>query len=262
MQKRGQVTIFVIIGILIIVSILLFLFLRSRVYLGPGTILDLEQEFPQIEEHIQECLLEAVEPRIIQMGLQGGFIRTPDGTFRQYQGNKVSYLCYNIRDQPFCRSRILTIPNMEAEISEFVKRDIESQCLNIAGFGKIGYDIIEGPLEITTDIGDDKIIITANIPITIIKGANKAERSEFSTSINLPLGRLYNAAHDIVNTEAISGFSDTLLYSVAKTQTTNKPYIIQKLQPYPDKLYIAKIKDVPSEDDPFIFQFFIEGEPR
>ena len=61
--------------------------------------------------------------------------------------------------------------------------------------------------------------------------------------------------------EAVYGNFDTLTYSVFKTRVTGEPYVLQKLQPYPDKLYILKIKDTPYENDEFIFQFFIEDEP-
>ena len=71
-----------------------------------------------------------------------------------------------------------------------------------------------------------------------------------------------NSSRDIINSEALTGLFDTLPYSLAKTQLTGKQYVLQKMQPYPDKLYILKIKDVPSEDDPYFFQFFIEGEQR
>jgi len=262
MKKRGQVTTFVIIGILIIVLIILLLFIRNKVYIGPIMHKNIEDEFPPIEEHIQECIIEKATPRIRQMGLQGGFIKTSDGTYRRYQGNKISYLCYNIKDQKYCRSRILTRNDMEKELAEYIKRDMETQCLDIQSFKKIGLDLTQGTLDVNVDIGQDTVIIDAKLPITISKGEQKAYRDTYTARVDLPLGRLYESARDIVSAESINGYFDTLIYSLAKTQITNKLYVIQKLQPYPDKLYIMKIKDVPSEEDPFIFQFFIQGEPR
>ena len=262
MNKRGQVTIFVIIGIVLIILILLLLFLKDKVYLGPATQEKLAAQLPQIREHIEECILKVSVPRFNQIALQGGFINTPEDTFRQYQGQRVSYLCYDIEDLPFCRSRVLTKTMMEKELSELIKKDLQLTCLNLNAFNKIGYDLTQGNLNIKTLIQDDSVLVTAKLPVKISKGALKVEESEFSTKVDVPLGRLYDSSRDIVSSEALIGVFDPLTYSLAKTQLTSKPYIIQKLQPYPDKLYRLKIKDTPSEDDEFIFQFFIEGEPR
>ena len=261
MNKRGQLTLFVIIGIILIILILLFLFLRNRVYFGPTTPQNLEGQIAQIREHIENCLVEIAEPRIRQIGLQGGFIKTLGDTFRLYNSNKVSYLCYNIKDQPYCRSRILTLQDMEKELTEFILQDLQTRCLNIRAFDKAGYELSQGKLEIQTSIRDDNVLVESNFPISIRRGESVVEESEFSALIELPLGRLFGASRDIINVEALTGDFDTVPYSLTKTQLTGKPYIAQKLQPYPDKLYLLKINDVP-DDNEYIFQFFIRGEPR
>ena len=262
MNKRGQVTIFVIIGIALIILILLIIFLRNKVYIGTASTENLEAQFPQIQQHIEECLIEVAEPRIRQMARQGGFINVVEATFRDYNNFPVHYLCFNIQDQPNCRSRFLTLQQMEEELSQFIKDDLERECLNVQAFDKLGFTLNEGSLEIDASIGQDTVVIEATKPITLSKGEASAEESIFTSTVDLPLGRLYEASRDIVDAEALLGNFDTLLYSVIKTQLTGKPYIIQKLQPYPDKIYIMKIKDIPSKEDPFIFQFWIEDEPR
>ncbi len=261
MNKRGQVTLFAIIGIILIILILLFLFVRNKVYIGPASVENLEAQFPQIREHIEDCITEVAEPRIRQIAAQGGYIETPQDTFNFYRNNQVSILCYNIEDKPYCRSRILRLQDMEKELSEFIKRDLQTQCLNIQAFDKTGIDLTQGPLEITTSIDQDSVLIEANTKITIRRGEAVAEESGFSALIQLPLGRLFESSRDIVNSEVQTGLFDTVLYSVTKTELTGKPYIVQKLQPYPDKLYLIKIKDTPKVN-PLVFQFFVEGEPR
>lgn len=263
MNKRGQVSTFAIIGILLIILIALFLFLREKVYFGTATEKSLQDEFPPIEEHIQNCLIQKGIERIREMALQGGYLNPADGTYINYLNNKISYRGWDIQGQRNCRTRILTESDMEKELSLKLRDDLKTQCLSIPSFKKIGLDIQEiGDLKIDVDIGEDTTSLTANQKIRISKGDNFVEEDKFTTNVNLPFGRLFEASHDIVNEECISGFFDTLLFNVAKTQITNKPYICQKLQPYPDKLYVCKIKDVPDPSNEFIFQFAIEDEPR
>lgn len=264
MFKRGQVSTFAIIGIILIVLIALFIFLRDRVYFGPASEKNLQDEFPPIEEHFKTCLIEKGNERIKQMGLQGGYLDPAEGTYLSYLNKEVSYRGWDIPTQRYCRTRILTEKDMEQALSLRLKDDLKTQCLNIGSFGKIGLSVEEiDDLKIDVDIGEDTTLLTANQKIRISKNDVSVEQDKFSANVDLPFGRLYDASVDIVREECGSGIFDTLLYNVAKTQTTLKPYICQKLQPYPDKLYLCKIKDVPpAPDKEFIFQFAIEDEPR
>jgi len=261
MNKRGQVSIFVIIGIIIIIIILLFLFLRNRVDIGPLTGQNLESQFPQIREHIEDCLIEVGEPRIRQIGLQGGYINTPVDTFRLYKDNKASYLCYNIENTLPCRSRILRQQDLEQQLNQFLLQDLQTQCLNINAFDKAGFDLIQGQLKIETRIDQDSVLIEANYPITLRRAEELVEQSEYSAIITLPLGRLFEATRDIIDSESTTGLFDTTPYSLVKSQLTGKPYITQRIPIYPDELYILKIADTPPNDE-YIFQFWVEGEPR
>ena len=262
MDKRGQVTIFAIIGIVLIVIIILFLFIRSKVYIGPATQQDLEVELIPIKEHIEGCLLDKAEDRLKQLGLQGGYIKTAENTYKLYKDNRISYLCYNIEDKPYCRQRILRLSDMEQELGNVLEEELITQCINVQRFRKIGTNLQQGGLKLDIDIGEDNVLVKADFPVIISKGDAMAEIKQFSASIEVPLGRLYNAARDILNAEAETGDFVSVLYSLAKTQLTNKLYVIQRLPPYPDELYLMKIKDTPNEEDPYIFQFHVEGEPR
>ena len=275
MNKRGQVSTFVIIGIILIVLISLFLFLRDRIYIGPSSEASLQDEFPPIEEHIQECLTEKGEQRMRELAIQGGYLDPGPDTYLEYLDNKVAYRCFNVVDQPYCSARILTVDDMEEQLELKVGEDLRTDCLDLDAFDKIGYDmeLVSGNiirnlnqglqnLKIEVEIGEDTTEFTAILPIRISKDDTFVERDRFTANVDLPLGRLYDVSHNFVNQEATSGFTDTLLFNIAKTQTTNKPYICQKLQPYPDKIYICKIKDVPNPDNEFIFQFAIQDEPR
>lgn len=266
MKKRGQATYLIIAGLIILAVILLLFFLQKRIIIGPVTQESIESELPVISEHVESCLFEAGEKYIRQLGIQGGYIELPKDTFRQYfngqEANKISYLCYDISQTRLCRNRMLTKAHMQTELSKKLIEELSVTCLHKTNIQKqTPYDVSTEQLQINVNIGDDSTIITANYPITLSKNNLKTSKDNFLVNIELPLGRLYDTSTEIVNSEAVIGDFETLTYSVQKTKTTGKPYIAQKLQPYPDKLYILKIKDTPIEN-PFIFQFFIQGESR
>ena len=185
MNKRGQVTVFVIIGIILIILILLFLFLRNKVSLGSISQQNIEDQLPQIKKHIEDCLVEIGEPRLRQIGLQGGVITTPEDTYRLYNSNKVSYLCYNIKDQPYCRSKVLRLKDIETEVDNIIQKDLQTRCLNINAFQKRGYELTQGQLGIKTSINDDSILIEADLPIVIRRGEAVVKESKFASLIKL-----------------------------------------------------------------------------
>ena len=260
MKKRGQVTVFAIVGVIIAAVIVLFLVIRNQVYIGGTNIENLEKEFPPIQSHIDDCLEESGEKHINLIGKQGGYLTTNPGTFRQYNGIGINYLCYNLEGKPECSNRGLRLVDIENSLQKAIIQDLE-KCININQFDKINLDVSSSKLNLDVDIAEDKVILKANLPVKISKGDVEAKRDKFEVELNYPLGRLYNSAKDIVDSEALHGNIDTLTYSVLKTRITGKPYIVQKLQPYPDKLYILKIKDIPNDKNEFIFQFFIQDEP-
>lgn len=262
-MKRGQVTIFIILGIIILAAVILFFYVKSNVYFGPATQGRLQQELPVIKEHIEECLKESTEPYLRKIGKQGGFLDPNEDTYKYYFGDKISYLCYNIHNDKRCINRMLLKSQIEDQLEQEIKKELLG-CIDIESFKKSGYEI-EYPSTLNTPdlaIGQDSVVIFLNFPITIRKDQTEVKEFLFKTKINYPLGRLFNSVQDIITAESILGDFDTTSYSFFKTRNTNVPYIIKKLQPYPDKLYILKIKDIPSERDPYIFQFLVQGEEK
>lgn len=260
MKKRGQITIYAIVGVIILAAVVLLLVVRNKVYLGGANIENLEKEFPQIQSHVQDCLQEIGKKYVAIIGKQGGYLTTNPGVFREYKGEKINYLCYNIEGKPECRNRGLRLSDIQLALEKVMIQDL-NRCLDIDQFDKSGLEIKRAEVKLSADIGEDKVIFNVDLPIKIIKGDVEARRDKFSAEINYPLGRLYNSVKDIVDSEAVYGNIDTLTYSVLKTRVTGKPYVVQKLQPYPDKLYLLKIKDIPNSNEEFVFQFFIEDEP-
>ena len=72
-MKRGQISLFIIIGILIIVAVGIFFVVRNQISLPEKVPLEVQPIDNAIEECVQQRLLDAV--RLV--GLQGGFIILP-----------------------------------------------------------------------------------------------------------------------------------------------------------------------------------------
>ncbi|MDP4012904.1 MAG: hypothetical protein Q8R00_04850 [Candidatus Nanoarchaeia archaeon] len=249
MRKKGQVTMFIIAGIVIVAAVLLVIFLRGRLFVVV-TPENLPDQLISIQDHIENCLKEVAPDYIERIGLQGGYLSTPEETFRSTLGIPISYLCYNQDRVPNCYNRMLTLPHMQDELSRAIQEGLQT-CLDLRRLER-GFSMDIGALDVDTEIGKDNVLVTANLPITLTKEQATVSEDEFFVNFDYPLGRLYDVSQEIIDIEAVYGEFDQLNYMLAK----RGQYIIEKQRPYPDKLYILQHKD-----SNYIFQFHVQGEP-
>lgn len=249
-SKRGQATTFIVLGLVIVAVVVLLGYARSQFLFGPVSIDKLNQVgLEPISDHIEECVSDIAPEYFERIGIQGGYLSTPVDTFRKVGGESVSYLCYNMEGVPTCYNRYLTLSEMENQLSQAIREGLSS-CINLKGFAK-GATLTVGSLDVNVDIGEYSSIVSVQMPVKIQKGDLSVEEHDFSTTLDIPLGALYGVSRDIIELETTIGEFDQLAYMLLH----KGQYVIDKKRPYPDKLYISKIKD-----DDYIFQFFIQGE--
>jgi hypothetical protein len=250
-NTKGQATGFVLLGIIILAIVILVFYLRGQFYFGPLAPRGIDERFDAITDHISTCVGDIAPDYIERIGLQGGHLKTPVDTYRLREDTTISYLCYNIEESPTCYNRLLTRGDMETELNDAIKQSL-STCLSLQKFRGGGIDLDVGTLDVLTDIGDDTVIVTVQLPITLQKGDQVSTETTFVKRLNYPLGRLYDVSQDIIDVETEFGEFEQSSYMIAH----KGQYIIEKQKPYPDKLYILSMKD-----DSYIFQFFVQGEP-
>jgi len=251
MKKRGQVTLFIILGIVILTVIILVFFLRDMLVetvLGPsGTKRVVSNEADSIRDNIVSCIDEKAKPALEILGRQGGNFNPTK--YRAYKGNKVNYLCYNIPNSDKCLNQMLLKSKLEAELNDYLNKEIFS-CIDISSFAG-NTEITTGEFKVSTEIGDDNVLVNVDYPIAIKRKEITQSINEFSKSVDIPLGKIIPAVNDILNDEAMGRGFDIVNYIKAKKSL----YDISVIQPSSDKIYIVNIFE-----DEYQFQFAVEGE--
>src|SRR3989344_5681690 len=135
MKKRGQATLFIILGIVLLIAIALIFFLRGNILktsLSPEEAISLlNSKTNPIREHIEECIDNVAPPGIKTLALQGGTLRPTSYTI--YNGTQVQYLCYKEPNTPTCIQNILTREDMELELNEYIKLQLAT-CIDLSQF--------------------------------------------------------------------------------------------------------------------------------
>jgi len=248
MDKRGQATLFIILGIVLVILVILY-FIGVQQDIIPPLLSggDASSQLASVNTHIQDCLGEVGGEYVTIIAAQGGYLAPAAGTYRLYNDTTVSYLCWN-QVGSTCTNRLLTVAHMEEELQDALD-DALSTCVNV-------YDVSDdieaaSEWELTVDIQRDAVDLELYYPVSINDGDNVVSQDTFSESLNVPLGELYDVSQDIVNDHASLGDFEQLTYMLSKLSR----YTIYKTKPYPDVLYQVKLRE-----GTYVFQFAIEGE--
>jgi len=205
--KKGQVTIWVIIAIVIVAILIVFLLYKGNRLPGFGR----ESFSENPEEYLQKCLDPFVKPALQKLGEQGGYLE-PAG-FVVYNDTKVPYYCYTSEYYKTC---VVQQPNiyglMEKNIAALLKPEVE-KCMNElkSDFEARGYEVVMGKTALNVSLSLNKLNLNINSPITLKKEFSKSYR-EFSLNYNTNMYNLIGIATSIVDYEATYGDSEITLY--------------------------------------------------
>jgi hypothetical protein len=208
-MKKGQVTIFIILAIVLIVAIISVLLLVRKGD-SENTITNDPKSF------VQKCVRDAISDDLPLYFKNGGILDPQKNIM--YDGENLTYLCY----QP---DYYFTCYNLYPIIEERIENDLlqntrskVQECFNVLrdNLDKSGYDVSGGPTNYSIDLlpGQIKVLLKKKIDLT--KGASSMSVEDFSFVYISPLYEMINVAREIVNEESqdcyfeYNGF--TLLY--------------------------------------------------
>ena len=251
MEKRGQITIFVILGIVIVaVIVLLFAFRKDIIPTSSQT--GINSEMKAAKQIITDCLEKSSQAPVEKIGMQGGYLSPAPYTFRLWNDTQISYLCFNQAEKNTCTNRLLTVRKMEEQLSAAIEEGLKA-CVDLTDIK--GVDIIaQKDFDVTTRVLPYQVLVDLDYPITVKSKVSDAKATEkkFSYIMDAPLGDLYNVAQDILDLETDIGMFDQLTYMLVKLGK----YTIYVVKPYPDKIYVLKLRE-----NPYRFQFAVQSEP-
>jgi len=192
MNKKGQITVFIGIAIVMLIAVgAVIYFMQKEV--APEHIRRLIVDVPEmakpIAAYIYSCI-DAVAPAgIIAISLGGGYIFSPESIETEYGS-----ISYGFRKG---RNTLPSIEEIQNQLSSYMGAAVLN-CFDISLFEKQGYAIELAEITTQTQIVAEKVIFTINMPTKITKEESTIELTDFAYEAKLPLGRLYNLAQQTV----------------------------------------------------------------
>ncbi|MBU2562047.1 MAG: hypothetical protein KKF68_00085 [Nanoarchaeota archaeon] len=203
-NRKGQITIFIILAIVVVVLGIVLYFFYPKIISNFGF-----ESNPSL--YMESCIKEDLTNTVEKISSQGGSLEPEH--YIMYQGNKIEYLCYTeeyyttcIMQQPMLKQHI------EKEVQEAIKSKV-SECFDLLkeDYEKKGYSVNLKKGEISIELLPQRIIALFNSTLTI-----KKEESQKYDSIKIVLNNnlyeLVSIANSILNWEARYGDSETTTY--------------------------------------------------
>ena len=204
-KKKGQVTVFIIIAILIVAAgVLIYLFVP-----GIKTATKLETDNPHA--FIQECLEDKIKDTVEIITLQGGSFAPV--FYYTYEGNDIEYLCYTNDYYELCTvQRAFLSPHIEKEILNEINGDVDF-CFDSleTSYTKKNYQVNLERGETLVEILPKRIVVSFDSELTLTKDTTDNYDS-FNIILDNNLYQLTSIAGSIINWETTYGDSDPSTY--------------------------------------------------
>ncbi|MCK5149817.1 hypothetical protein KAJ87_02735 [Candidatus Pacearchaeota archaeon] len=206
MEKKGQVTIFIIVGILIVSSIALFFLFRGNIIPEIG---GKSEQNPNI--FLESCIEDKIREGIDLISIHGGYIENPLNIYFKFEDENspqhISYLCYNQEPYALCvNQEPMLIKRLEDEIYDYISGDVRI-CFDdlTSSLEKQGHIVDASYGSFDVDLAEGKVIIEVDGEIVLTKTGETTKQEDFSVIIPSKLYDLARVVQEIVNKEAIVG---------------------------------------------------------
>jgi hypothetical protein len=260
MHKRGQITVFVILGILIAIVIAALFFIygeQLKFRTAEETKFD-ASNIEAVKNFVEDCISKNGLEAINKIGKQGGEINP--GFYQNWncvranECEHVSYACFTTEYSPCYNKKPFFNNLVENELTTYLNNKVKT-CVD-HGLEEIressGLKIETGKFKLNVSIGDYSTIVNLDYPLSIAKGETVLKQDKFSKSFDVPLGRLIKVAEDVVKME-INSPQGVAFYENYVLAQNGEIYL--ERQTYHDtEIYITKFRN-----NPYKFQFAIQN---
>lgn len=228
MGRKAQLTIFIIIGIVLLFSTALIIYIKqSIVEYKPPVEIAFEQvpaEMQPLQNYVTNCLESTAKDALIKLGMQGGYVDASSlivndedptaGDGIAFSGLKIPYWHY-MKSQNTCNSECefdYKRPELhkttgkgnsvEEQISKYVEQKLSSCLKEFYPFKSQGFEIEQSAIKARTTIARTDVVVQAEYPLKVKRAGAVHTMSKFTAQLPINLGKFYDFASVLVQKEA------------------------------------------------------------
>jgi hypothetical protein len=204
-DKRGQVTIFIIIAIIIVAAMIIIFWPRLKPIFSSGT--------TNPQDYLQGCVQDKLQEGINLAEKRGGSIEPINSIM--YKGENVEYLCYTNEYYKTCTmQQPMLKQHFEFEINEHVKSTVDSCMQNLEkDFQAKGYQVSIGSKSSSVSLTPGKVTLSIKGPVTLTKDST-SKYDNLKVDIKSNIYDFLMLSTSVLNWEARYGDSDPVSFMI------------------------------------------------
>ena len=204
MKKRSQVTLFIIIGLFILVTLALILYVRITADPGPGV----EKKDP-VKRYVEECTKQVTEDALARIGMQAGFVTLDKAAIVEDNvlvSGSVGMPYWFYQDHSgFDRSEMPMLEksyegdtSIESQLEHYIGENLQDCLAGFSVFEAQGTEVAEmGILEPDAIFTEESVEIQLDYPLRIYEGQGMRTEDDYHVSIPVRLKKVYELAKSI-----------------------------------------------------------------
>ena len=224
MTKKGQVTLFIIIGIVILISAVLFFMLKGSIQrkeIAPGVSMIVEElpsQFLPVQPFVEKCLEKTSREALEILGQRGGYIYTDKliAGSESTVGNSVSFsrqsdlkipYWFHLASDNKCtgecdfKTEKLALKSgsspdsVEDQLARYVEENLGECIDDFKSIKELDFDVKErGKMKAKAIVAENNVVVQLDYPISVSRQNSEMELNNFYTTLNLDLVDIYEMA--------------------------------------------------------------------
>jgi hypothetical protein len=232
MQRNAQVTVFIILGLILLFGAAFLFYVQFRQTSSATEqakvpiIKEVPYEFQPVNSHVQSCISQIAVDGLRKMGMQGGYIDPLKYGLRLSSGNPTEadlvefmpgsstlvpywyYLksdndCVGVCEFSYSRPYLYRLdgaPSIEGQLDDYIGDNLQDCVSNDALLRQRGFVIQpDAQVKATTSIFEKDIGVLIDYPVKVTKGTSTHNIEQFFLRIPLDLRSIYEQATVITN---------------------------------------------------------------
>jgi len=190
MNNKGQITIFIIVGIIILFAAGMIFYLTSQ-----GTKeqkIEIPTEFENINLFVDSCVKQIAKTAVQDLSLNGGYYFIKRENVDLGYSQPMYYVKNNAANQPSRKT-------LESELAVYAENELVKCVNNFEGFDKTKYKFEYGNPKAAVELNAEDVRVNVDFPIKILYDEKTFEMSRFSSTVRARLGYMSSIAGQIVN---------------------------------------------------------------
>jgi len=243
MDKKSQIAVFIIIGIVILAAVLFFLYFR-QISASSERVSPIDTA--PFDSFVSSCLDSTSKDAVVYVGQHGGFFELPTGS------DEILKLPYYLKEDK------LSWPSknqVENELAKYVDSELRFCLENFRSFKGVAVDFDAS--KTTSLVYDRKIIFSTDFPITIKQGSATAKLDKFNSEVNTKLGTIINVTDSYMQIQK----NDTSTICIScLLDLVNKNNLSINLGNVENSTFVFTItdKEIPRESNKYEYSFLMQ----